>query len=86
MPRCAFAHAICKTMPPLESISGNAQHLKACWVDVTNPNEQAYAERRRQVRAAAQQAALVELAAATTAGEERAGANSEHSRNQGEER
>ncbi len=86
MPRCAFAHAICKTMPPLDPISGNVQHLKACWIDVTDPNEQAYAERRRQARVAAQQAALVELAAATASGDERAGATSEAARNQGEER
>ena len=65
MPRCAFARAICKTMPPLDPVGGNAQHLKACWIDVTDPAQQAYAERRRQSRIAAQQAALVELATAT---------------------
>ena len=65
MPRCAFARAICRTMPPLDPVGGDSRHLKACWVDVTDPNEQAYAERRRQSRAAVQQAALAELAAAT---------------------
>jgi oligopeptide transport system ATP-binding protein len=65
MPRCAFARAICKTMPPLDPVSGDVQHLKACWVDVTDPAQQAYAERRRQARAAAQEAALVELAEST---------------------
>jgi oligopeptide transport system ATP-binding protein len=50
MPRCAFARAICRTMPPLEALPGQRDHLKACWVDVTNPKEQAYAEKRRQVR------------------------------------
>jgi len=61
MPRCAFARSICKTMPPLDPVSGNSQHLKACWVDVTDPVQQAYAERRRQSRFAAQQAALAAL-------------------------
>jgi oligopeptide transport system ATP-binding protein len=65
MPRCAFARAICKTMPPLDPVSGDSRHLKACWVDVTDPAQQAYAERRRQSRAAAQQAALMELAETT---------------------
>lgn len=50
MPRCAFARAICRTMPPLETLPGNSTHFKACWVDVTDPNEQAYAEKRRQTR------------------------------------
>jgi len=50
MPRCAFARAICRTMPPLEALPGQATHLKACWVDVTDPQEQAYAEKRRQTR------------------------------------
>lgn len=50
MPRCAFARAICRTMPPLEALPGKSDHLKACWVDVTDPKEQAYAEKRRQTR------------------------------------
>ena len=50
MPRCAFARAICRTMPPLEALPGKSGHLKACWVDVTDPKEQAYAEKRRQAR------------------------------------
>jgi oligopeptide transport system ATP-binding protein len=50
MPRCAFARAICRTMPPLEALSGDSAHFKACWVDVTDPKEQAYAEKRRQIR------------------------------------
>ena len=50
MPRCAFARAICRTMPPLEAIPGNSAHFKACWADVTDPKEQAYAEKRRQTR------------------------------------
>jgi len=50
MPRCAFARAICRTMPPLEELSGKSNHFKACWVDVTDPKEQAYAEKRRQTR------------------------------------
>lgn len=50
MPRCAFARAICRTMPPLDPVAGNVAHLSACWVDVTDPAEQAYAERRRKAR------------------------------------
>ena len=30
MPRCAFARAICRTMPPLDPVAGKAEHLKAC--------------------------------------------------------
>ncbi len=62
MPRCAFARNICRTMPPLDPVSGNSAHRKACWVDVTDPNEQAYAERRRQARLEATQAAISALA------------------------
>jgi oligopeptide transport system ATP-binding protein len=58
MPRCYFAHAICRTMPPLDPIPGMVAHRKACWVDVTDPKEQAYAERRRQAREEATRAAL----------------------------
>ena len=65
MPRCAFARAICKTMPPLDPVGGDSRHLKACWIDVTDPAQQAYAERRRQLRVVAQQAALAELAETT---------------------
>ncbi|MEO7020866.1 MAG: ABC transporter ATP-binding protein [Ktedonobacteraceae bacterium] len=66
MPRCAFARSICRTMPPLESLTGRSQHLKACWVDVTDPKEQAYANKRRQIRFDSQQAALAELAETTS--------------------
>jgi len=58
MPRCAFAHNICRTMPPLDSVAGNSAHYKACWIDVTDPNEQAYAERRRKARLEALQVAV----------------------------
>ena len=37
-------------MPPLDPLPGHSSHLKACWVDVTDPQEQAYAEKRRQTR------------------------------------
>src|SRR5207248_2000261 len=57
-PRCAFARAICRTMPPLDPLAGISTHFKACWVDVTDPKEQAYAEGRRKVRAEALQAAI----------------------------
>lgn len=66
MPRCAFAHAICRTMPPLEPIAGQSHHIKACWIDTTDPKEQAYALKRRQARLASQQAALAELAETTS--------------------
>src|SRR5260370_1529556 len=65
MPRCAFARAICRTMPPLDPLAGNSAHLKACWVDVTDPKEQAYAERRRKGRLEAMQAAINTPADAT---------------------
>ncbi|MFL5625668.1 MAG: ABC transporter ATP-binding protein [Ktedonobacteraceae bacterium] len=58
MPRCAFARAICRTMPPLDPVAGNAEHRKACWVDVTDPKEQAYADKRRNDRLKALQAAI----------------------------
>src|SRR5229473_443517 len=58
MPRCAFARSICRTMPPLDPVAGNSAHRKACWVDVTDPREQAYADRRRQAHLEALQAAL----------------------------
>jgi oligopeptide transport system ATP-binding protein len=64
MPRCAFARAICRTMPPLDPLAGGSAHLKACWVDVTDPKEQAYAERRRKARFEAQQAAINATASA----------------------
>jgi oligopeptide transport system ATP-binding protein len=58
MPRCAFARNICRTMPPLDPVAGNAAHFKACWMDVTDPKQQAYAEARRRARAEAMQATL----------------------------
>ncbi len=58
MPRCAFARAICRTMPPLDPVAGDSSHLKACWIDVTDPREQAYAEKRRQARFEAMQVAI----------------------------
>jgi oligopeptide transport system ATP-binding protein len=63
MPRCTFARAICRTNPPLDPVEGNSKHLKACWVDVTDPNSQAYAERRRKARSEPQQAVVEEMAA-----------------------
>ena len=66
MPRCFFARSICRTRPPLEPLPGNPTHRKACWVDVTDPAEQAYAERRRQRRAEAQKA-TIEAVASTQA-------------------
>src|SRR5258708_1795355 len=66
MPRCAFARAICRTMPPLDPVAGNAAHLKACWVDVSDLKEQAYAEKRRQAREERMQAAIREAALQTS--------------------
>jgi oligopeptide transport system ATP-binding protein len=50
MPRCFFARNICKTMPPFEALNENSTHYKACWANVTDPKDQAYAEQRRQKR------------------------------------
>ncbi len=58
MPRCDHARSICRTMPPLDPVAGNTAHRKACWIDVTDPKEQAYAERRLQTRQAAQRTAI----------------------------
>ena len=65
MPRCAFARNICNTMPPLDPISGQASHFKACWADVTDPQEQAYAEKRRQTRMEKMQATVKQVALQT---------------------
>ncbi|MGH2482486.1 MAG: hypothetical protein ACRDHW_22805, partial [Ktedonobacteraceae bacterium] len=51
----------CRTMPSLDPLAGNSEHLKACWVDVTDPKEQAYAEKRRQARLELMQSALKEM-------------------------
>ena len=61
MPRCFYARNICRTMPPLDPLPGNSMHRKACWPDITDPNEQAYAERRQQARVEAQKAAIREV-------------------------
>ncbi len=54
MPRCYNARAICRTMPSHDPVPGNSAHRKSCWFDITDPNEKAYAERRRQARREAQ--------------------------------
>jgi oligopeptide transport system ATP-binding protein len=66
MPRCAFARSICRTMPPLDPVAGAMNHFKACWVDVTDPREQAYADKRRQAHADRMQTALKVAAAEMT--------------------
>lgn len=58
MPRCLFARGVCRTMPGLDPLPSVSAHRKACWADVTDPKEQAYAERRRKKRQEALQAAL----------------------------
>lgn len=60
MPRCLFARDICRSMPPLQAVPGNPEHFKACWPDITAPQEQEYAEQRRQIRIKAQQEVLGE--------------------------
>jgi len=65
MPRCAFARALCRTMPPLDPVDGASNHFRACWVDVTDPKEQAYAEKRRQARYERMQVVLKESAGQT---------------------
>ena len=65
MPRCAFARGICRTMPPLDPVAGHSAHRKACWVDVTDPEVQAYAERRRKARQEALQVAISQPADGT---------------------
>jgi oligopeptide/dipeptide ABC transporter ATP-binding protein len=62
IPRCFFARSICRTMPPLDPTAGRADHLNACWVDVTNPQEQEYAEKRRKARLERTQLHMKELA------------------------
>ncbi|GCF07945.1 ABC transporter ATP-binding protein [Dictyobacter arantiisoli] len=57
MPRCTFARAACRTMPPLIPLPEQSTHRKACWADITNPEEQASAQRRQQARRAALQTA-----------------------------
>lgn len=58
MPRCFFARNVCRTMPSFDPVDGNPLHSKACWADVTDPKDQAYAERRIQARRKAQLATL----------------------------
>lgn len=65
MPRCAFARSVCNTMPPLDPIAGQPAHFKACWADVTDPQEQAYAEKRRQARMERMQATAKQVALQT---------------------
>lgn len=71
MPRCYFARSICRTMPPLDPLAGQSNHFKACWVDVTDPKEQAYAENRRKKRLEAQQAAIQAAEATLQTSEEK---------------
>jgi hypothetical protein len=52
-------------MPPLDPVDGASNHLKACWVDVTDPREQAYAEKRRQARNERMRVVLKESAVQT---------------------
>lgn len=65
MPRCVYARDICRTMPPLDPVNGQAAHTKACWVDVTDPQVQAYAEKRRRARLALKQGIIKEAALQT---------------------
>jgi oligopeptide transport system ATP-binding protein len=66
MPRCLFARGKCHTAPPLEPVGvglapthrEDSTHRKACWVDVTKPEEQAYAEWRQTALAHAKKTIL----------------------------
>jgi len=53
-------------MPPLDPVAGQGAHIKACWVDTTDPQEQAYAEKRRQARAERTLATIEEAALQVT--------------------
>jgi oligopeptide transport system ATP-binding protein len=57
MPRCLYARNACRAMPPLELLPGVQAHRKACWVDISDPDEQALAARRQQARQEKLQAA-----------------------------
>ncbi|GLV57131.1 ABC transporter ATP-binding protein [Dictyobacter sp. S3.2.2.5] len=50
MPRCSFARAACREMPPLEALTDQSAHRKACWADVTDPKQQSMARQRQQAR------------------------------------
>ena len=65
MPRCVFARNICRTMPPLEAVAGQSTHVKACWVDVTDPQTREQAERRRLARMELKQGIIKEAALQT---------------------
>ena len=62
MPRCFYSHNACREMPLLDAIPGNLAHRKACWFDVTDPQELARAERRRLARVQAQLAKIEQAA------------------------
>ena len=64
MPRCLYAHNVCREMPPLDALPGNALHHKACWPDVSDPKEQERAEQRRQRRLEMRRATEIEAAKA----------------------
>jgi hypothetical protein len=53
-------------MPSLNPVAGQVAHIKACWVDITDPQEQAYAEKRRQTRAERTLATMEEAALQVT--------------------
>ncbi|GCE11627.1 ABC transporter ATP-binding protein [Tengunoibacter tsumagoiensis] len=58
MPRCFYAHKICETMPPFDPVNGMGEHRKACWIDLNDPQEQTYAQRRREARRAYEQQSI----------------------------
>lgn len=62
MPRCFYSHTICRQMPPLDPLPGNAAHRKACWPDISDPKERERAEMRRQKRLEMRRAAENEAA------------------------
>ena len=67
MPRCFFARKQCLTLPPLEPLGHGAMHSKACWVDITDSQEQVYAARRRREMEERQEKLLATSASEQTA-------------------
>ncbi len=65
-PRCLFARTICNMKPPLQAMEDEPEHSKACWLNVHDPRERAYADQRRLARLIAQQKAAAAARTKTT--------------------
>jgi oligopeptide transport system ATP-binding protein len=66
MPRCLFARTICNMKPPLQAMEDEPTHSKACWINVHDPRERAYADQRRLAKLIAQQKAAAAARTRTT--------------------